>query len=45
VVKELEDLSATYMAQSIELSLDAWRARPWYSRFVEGLARLTATVQ
>ena len=45
VVKELEDLSAAYMAQSIELSLDAWRARPWYSRFVEGLARLTATVQ
>ena len=45
VVKELEDLSSTYMAQSIELSLDAWRARPWYSRFVEGLARLTATVQ
>ena len=45
VVKELEDLSGAYMAQSIELSLDAWRARPWYARFVEGLARLTATVQ
>ena len=45
VVSQLEQLSSDYMAQSTKLTLETWRARPWYSRFIEGLARLTATVQ
>ena len=45
VVSELDDLYADYRANSAELTLTTWRARPWHARFIEGLARLTATVQ
>ena len=45
VVSELDDLYVDYRANSAELTLTTWRARPWHARFIEGLARLTATVQ
>lgn len=34
-----------YQAQSNHLTLETWRARKPHQRFLEGLARLTATVQ
>jgi len=42
---ELAALYIDYRANSRELTLFTWRERPWYARFIEGLARLTATVQ
>ncbi len=46
VVSELDDLYADYRANSGRAgTLTTWRARPWHARFIEGLARLTATVQ
>ena len=45
VVGELDALFVDYRANSTELTLSTWRKRPWYARFIEGLARLTATVQ
>jgi len=45
VVGELDALFVDYWANSTELTLSTWRKRPWYARFIEGLARLTATVQ
>ncbi|MBT7802602.1 MAG: cardiolipin synthase [Microbacteriaceae bacterium] len=45
VVGELESLYLDYRSHSSELTLAAWRQRPWHARFIEGLARLTATVQ
>jgi hypothetical protein len=38
-------LYVDYRTNSTELTLSTWRKRPWYARFIEGLARLTATVQ
>jgi len=45
VVSELDALYGDYKENSSELTLSTWRARAWYARFIEGLARLTATVQ
>jgi cardiolipin synthase len=45
VVQELDALYETYRANSRPLTVEGWQARPLYQRFVEGLARLTATVQ
>jgi cardiolipin synthase len=45
VVGELGDLFETYRHNSVPLTLEKWRSRPLYQRFIEGLARLTATVQ
>ena len=45
VVKRLEELYKDYRAHSFALTLEKWRARPWHTKFIEGLARLTATVQ
>jgi len=45
VVDQLSQLFETYRENSIPLSLDTWRSRAFYQRFIEGLARLTATVQ
>jgi hypothetical protein len=44
-VSELDALYVDYKANSAELTLSTWRARAWHARFIEGLARLTATVQ
>jgi cardiolipin synthase len=45
VVDQLSQLFETCRENSIPLSLDTWRSRAFYQRFIEGLARLTATVQ
>jgi cardiolipin synthase len=45
VVSELDALYVDYKANSAELTLSTWGARAWHARFIEGLARLTATVQ
>ena len=45
VVGELGDLFEAYRHNSAPLTLEKWRSRPLYQRFIEGLARLTATVQ
>ncbi|WP_422934311.1 cardiolipin synthase [Sinomonas sp. P47F7] len=41
-MREVEDL---YRAVSLPLDLDAWRSRSILSRYVDNVARLTATVQ
>jgi len=45
VAAHLEAFSQEYLANSSELTLATWRARKHHQRFIEGLARLTATVQ
>lgn len=45
VVSGLEGLAADYMSNSRELTREAWSARAPHQKFLEGLARLTATVQ
>jgi cardiolipin synthase len=45
VVSELDALYVDYKENSAELTLSTWRGRAWHARFIEGLARLTATVQ
>jgi cardiolipin synthase len=44
-VTELATLAEDYRSHSRELTLDEWRSRSQRARFIEGLARLTATVQ
>jgi cardiolipin synthase len=44
-VTELSDLAETYQEASRELTAREWDARSQRARFIEGLARLTATVQ
>ena len=44
-VAELATLAEDYRSHSRELTLDEWRSRSQRARFIEGLARLTATVQ
>jgi cardiolipin synthase A/B len=45
VAAHLEAFSQEYLANSSELTLAIWRERKHHQRFIEGLARLTATVQ
>lgn len=45
VARTLQGFADDYRANSVELALSQWRARKPYQRFIEGLARLTATVQ
>jgi cardiolipin synthase len=45
VVDKLSDIYESYKENSIALTLDTWRSRSLTQRFIEGLARLTATVQ
>lgn len=45
IASELEGFFADYLTRSTKLTLEDWRQRPLGTRFVEGLARLTATVQ
>lgn len=45
VATQLESLSEEYRRNSIPLTLEDWNSRPAHLRFIEGLARLTATVQ
>ncbi|MEK9577784.1 MAG: phospholipase D-like domain-containing protein, partial [Aquiluna sp.] len=44
-VKRLAEIAAEYRERSQELTLDEWDRRGQATRFVEGLARVTATVQ
>ena len=44
-VAELSALARSYQAQCTELTLDRWNSRGQATRFIEGLCRLTATVQ
>jgi cardiolipin synthase A/B len=45
VADELEGFYDDYRRNSSQLTLEAWSQRKPYQRFIEGLARLTATVQ
>jgi cardiolipin synthase len=45
VALELEQFFEDYRSNSSSLSLEVWRARAPHQKFIEGLARLTATVQ
>lgn len=45
VAATLDALSLDYRASSTELTLETWLARKGHHKFLEGLARLTATVQ
>ena len=45
VASTLDALSWEYRASSRELTLETWLARKGHHKFLEGLARLTATVQ
>jgi cardiolipin synthase len=45
VARALEQLSLEYRNNSTELTLAQWLARKGHHKFLEGLARLTATVQ
>jgi cardiolipin synthase len=45
VVDKLSEIYESYKENSIALTLDTWRSRSLTQRFIEGLARLTATVQ
>jgi cardiolipin synthase len=44
-IESLEAIAADYQGKSRELSLDEWNRRGQATRFIEGLARVTATVQ
>jgi len=44
-IRTLSELAAEYQACSKELTLDQWNRRGQATRFIEGLARVTATVQ
>ena len=44
-VSQLETIAQGYQEVSNELSLEQWNRRGQLTRFIEGLARLTATVQ
>ena len=45
VARTLDALSVQYRNNSTELTLHKWLARKGHYKFLEGLARLTATVQ
>jgi cardiolipin synthase len=45
VAAELAGFFEDYKAQSNQLTLEVWKRRKPHQRFIEGLARLTATVQ
>jgi cardiolipin synthase len=45
IAKGLQELSSDYRNNSVELTLADWQARKPHTKFLEGLARLTATVQ
>ena len=45
IAQKLDDLSVEYRNNSTELTLPQWLARKGQHKFLEGLARLTATVQ
>ena len=44
-VNEIRDLEQTYRENSRELTLEEWVTRPWFSRVLDNVARLTAAVQ
>jgi cardiolipin synthase len=45
VAAELQGRADDYRANSTELTVEQWQQRKPYQRFIEGLCRLTATVQ
>ncbi|MCU1535105.1 MAG: cls, partial [Glaciihabitans sp.] len=45
MVAELRELEEAYRHNSRELTLDAWLRRPWFSRVLDTIARLSAAVQ
>jgi len=45
IISRLESLAENYREASTELTTEKWNQRGQVTRFVEGLARLTATVQ
>lgn len=44
-LRTLDALHDDYRANSRELTLEEWRARPWHSHVLDNVARLTASVQ
>jgi cardiolipin synthase len=45
IVEELSDIQDSYRVISKELTLEEWRKRPRWQRYVDNVARLTATLQ
>lgn len=45
IVRELEDIAAEYGAESRQLDLVEWRARPIHQKFLDNACRLTANLQ
>lgn len=45
VVRDLRAVEAEFLDRARELNLDEWRARPWYGKLIDNLARLTAVLQ
>ncbi len=44
-VQQVRDLEQSYRENSRELTLDEWMTRPFKSRVLDNVARLTAAVQ
>jgi cardiolipin synthase len=45
IVESMRAVENTYRDISTELKLDEWRQRPLAARYIDNVARLTATVQ
>ncbi|WP_205754443.1 cardiolipin synthase [Arthrobacter sp. CAU 1506] len=45
IVEELSDIQDSYRVISKELTLEEWKQRPRWQRYVDNVARLTATLQ
>jgi cardiolipin synthase len=44
-VNQMRELEQSYRENSRELTLEEWLVRPWPSRVLDNVARLTAAVQ
>ncbi|MFI7493349.1 cardiolipin synthase [Kocuria sp. M4R2S49] len=45
VVARLDEVVEDYRRDSHELTMEEWRARPWYQKYVDNTARLTSPLQ
>jgi len=45
VVDRVRDVQDAYRAISTELTAEEWASRPWRSRYIDNVMRLTATLQ
>lgn len=45
LMEQLKELAESYREKCKKLTLEQWRERPWYSRYVDNVARLTSSLQ